>query len=286
MKKILLAIGLAAVTVLPALSKDCSTFQCPANPYKDKITISNVTGVNFLSEKIVNSILAKEIKKDSGGKYKVDLQSYNVSALKSGEFKSLEITGQNIVSNGIYASDIRLKTICDYNHIEIDNIEDTITFKEDFGMTYTVTFSEEDLNKTMSGQRYGEMIRKVNNIGNSYKLFNIVSSSSEISDNKLYYIMNVAVPILNIKKDIVVELDMKVVNGELILDEAQLITENMNMDISKLTNLINQLNPLEFSLKLFNNKYANMNIKELGIKNNQINVSGILTVDKDVEVPQ
>ncbi len=286
MKKILLILGLLLTSIYPASAIECSSFQCPQNPYENGVSISNITGMNYLSEKIANILLTREIKKDSEGKYTVNLQSYNISALKAGKFKSLEIIGQNTVTDGIYASYIRLKTICDYNYIEVNNKLKTTTFKENFGMAYAVTFTEEDLNSTIDHSTYGEMIRKVNSIGNSYKLFNIVSSSVKITDNKLFYIMNVAVPLLNIKKDIVVQTDMKVRNGEIILADANVVTENFKFDVNKLAAIINYLNPLEFSMKLFDNKYADMTVKEININNNKINVSGIITVDKDVVTPQ
>ncbi len=286
MKKMLLILGILLTSVYPASAIDCGSFQCPQNPYDSGVSISNITGMNFFSEKIANIILTRQIKKDSEGKYKVNLQSYNLSALKSGKFKSLEITGENTVTDGIYASFIHLKTICDYNYIEVNNKLKTTTFKENFGMAYAVTFTEDDLNNTMNNSVYGEMIRKVNSIGNTYKLFNIVSSSAKITGNKLFYIMNISVPLLNIKKDIIVQTDMKVRNGEIILDDANVVTENFKFDVNKLAMIINYLNPLEFSMNLFDNKYADMQVKEININNNKVNVNGIITIDKDVVTPQ
>ena len=286
MKKILVLLGAIVISSGAAFSADCSSFKCPANPYSDNLSISNVTGTNFLAERIANTIIKKQILRDSQGKYKVNLESYNIAALKKGIFKSLEITGEDTVTDGIYASMIKLRTVCDYNFIEINNKEKTTTFKEDFGMAYAVQFTESDLNKTMANSQYTDLIRKVNSIGNTTKMFNISSTSAKIINNKLVYVMRVAVPLLNLKKDVAIQTDLKVRNGEIIIDEAELMTEAMKVDVNKLLKLVNYLDPLDFSMELMKNKDANMQVKEVSIKDNKINVSGLITVDKDVVTEQ
>lgn len=286
MKKILVLLGAIVISSGAAFSADCSSFKCPANPYSDDLSISNVTGTNFLAERIANTIIKKQILRDSQGKYKVNLESYNIAALKKGIFKSLEITGEDTVTDGIYASMIKLRTVCDYNYIEINNKEKTTTFKEDFGMAYAVQFTESDLNKTMANSQYTDLIRKVNSIGNTTKMFNISSTSAKIINNKLVYVMRVAVPLLNLKKDVAIQTDLKVRNGEIIIDEAELMTEAMKVDVNKLLKLVNYLDPLDFSMELMKNKDANMQVKEVSIKDNKINVSGLITVDKDVVTEQ
>lgn len=286
MKKILVLLGAIVISSTSAFATDCSSFKCPANPYSDDLSISNVTGTNFLAERIANTIIKKQILRDSQGKYKVNLESYNIAALKKGIFKSLEITGEDTVTDGIYASMIKLRTVCDYNYIEINNKEKTTTFKEDFGMAYAVQFTESDLNKTMANSLYTDLIRKVNSIGNTTKMFNISSTSAKIINNKLVYVMRVAVPLLNLKKDVAIQTDLKVRNGEIIIDEAELMTEAMKVDVNKLLKLVNYLDPLDFSMELMKNKDANMQVKEVSIKDNKINVSGLITVDKDVVTEQ
>lgn len=286
MKKILVLLGAIVISSTSAFATDCSSFKCPANPYSDDLSISNVTGTNFLAERIANTIIKKQILRDSQGKYKVNLESYNIAALKKGIFKSLEITGEDTVTDGIYASMIKLRTVCDYNYIEINNKEKTTTFKEDFGMAYAVQFTESDLNKTMANSQYTDLIRKVNSIGNTTKMFNISSTSAKIINNKLVYVMRVAVPLLNLKKDVAIQTDLKVRNGEIIIDEAELMTEAMKVDVNKLLKLVNYLDPLDFSMELMKNKDANMQVKEVSIKDNKINVSGLITVDKDVVTEQ
>ena len=280
MKKLVLIFGLAILLGGENVFAD-EGFKC-AEPTQARLGVSNITGVNPLAEQIANAIITKQIKKEANGNFSTKIESYNVKSLKQGIFKSLEINGTNVEAEGFYASYVRLKTLCNYNHIVVNNKENSVTFKENFGMAYTVRLTEADLNRTIQNSSYGAMIRKVNSIGNTYKLFNITATSISIKDNTLYYKMKVLLPLFNVKQDVIIKTDFKVKNGEIVLDKANLTSGGFNFDADKLAKLINYLNPLEFSMNLFENKDANMQIKEMSIVDNGVNVSGIVTVDKDV----
>lgn len=286
MKKLALILGLM-LTINTAANAGTYGMTCPANPYSQSIGLSNITGINFLSEKIANAIIKKAILKDSKGKYKVDMQSYNLSSLKQGIFKSLEVTGKDTVTDGVYISNIKLKTLCDYNYIALDNKNKTATFKEDFNMAYALQFTEDDLINTMQTNRqYLEMIRKANSIGNASKLFNIVSTSAKIKDNKLYYTMKVAIPLIKKRPEIVIETDMKARNGEIVLNDSKLVTDSFKLDMSKLEKILNFLNPLEFAMGIFEEKQAVSKVQEITIQNNTVNIIGTFTIPKDVVTEQ
>lgn len=285
MKKFIILLGAMIMTSGNVFAQNCE-FMCPQNPYAGSYSFSNIVGTNYTAEKIANAIIKKQILKESTGNYRVNLQSYNVASLKKGIFKSLEIIGEDTLTDEIYISYLKFKTLCDYNYIEVNDREKTITFKENFGMAYALQFTEDDLNKTMKSSMYNQMVRKVNSIGNSSKLFNISSTSVKIMDDKLIYMMKVSVPLFNMKQDVAVQTDLKVRNGEIVVKEANLITEHFKVDVNKLALLINYLNPLDFSMNLMKNKDANMQVKEISIKNSKVNVSGLVTVDKDVITEQ
>lgn len=284
-KKILLALCLIFMVNSAARAEFYENFSCAPSPYNG-ISFSNITGVNFLAEKVGNAVIKNAITKESDGKFKINLQSYNTGALKRGEFKSLEIKGKNVVTDEVYMSNLKLKTICDYNYIEVDNKTKTTTFKEPFGMTFVLQFNEGDLINTMNGAAFQEMIRKANSIGNSYKLFNISSTSAKINNNKLNYVVSVALPLMNVKKDIVIETGLKARGGQINLDNTKLVTENFKVDMSKLNRILNYLNPLEFAMGIFENREANAKVEEISINNNIITVGGIFTIDKDVVTEQ
>lgn len=282
MKKLLMLMGILAISATSVYASPCDDFRCPANPYEHSYSISNLTGVNFFAEKIGNAVIKNSLTKNSKGKYKVNLQSYNTSALKKGIFKSLEIKGTDTETDGIFISSTKFKTICNYNYIEINNKLKTATFQEPFAMAYALQFTEEDLNKTMKSPAYREMIRKINNIGNSYKLFNISSTSIKLEDNKLYYTMNATIPLLKLKQEVTVETGMKLRNGEVVLTDTKIVSDHVKLDLSKLEKVVNYLNPMEFAMKIFDDEYANTKIEEVTIKDNKINLSGILLIEAGI----
>ena len=280
MKKILVILGVLLMTSGMGQAFTCDDFRCPANPYDGSFSFSNLTGVNFLAERIGNALIKKAILKDSKGKYKVNLQSYNTTALKRGEFKSLEINGTDTVTDGIYVSKVKLKTICDYNYIEINNKENVAIFQQPFGMAYALQLTEEDLNKTMQSAAYKEMIRKINGIGNSYKLFNISSTSVKINNNKLYYTFNAKIPLLKMNQDITIETDIRARAGQIVLNDAKLVSNNFKIDMSKLERILNYLNPLEFAMGIFDGQDAKTKIEEITIKDNMVNLTGIMAIEE------
>ena len=280
MKKLILIFGFAILLGGENVFAN-EGFKC-AEPTISRLGVSNITGVNPIAEQIANAIITNQIKKEARGNFSTKIESYNLSSLKQGIFKSLEINGTNVEAEGFYASSVRLKTLCNYNHIVVNNKENSVSFKENFGMAYTVRLSEADLNRTLQNSSYGTMIQKVNSIGNTYKLFNITSTSVSIENNILYYKMKVLLPLFNVKQEVIIKTDFKVKNGEIVLDKANVASGAFNFDADKLAKLINYLNPLEFSMNLFENRDADIQIKEISIVDNIVNLSGIVTVDKDV----
>lgn len=280
MKKILVILGVLVFTSGMGHAFSCDDFRCPTNPYEGTLSFSNITGVNFLAERIGNVLIKKAILKDSKGKYKVNIQSYNTTALKRGEFKSLEINGVDTLTDGIYISKVKFKTLCDYNYIEINNRDKIAIFQQPFGMAYALQISQDDLNKTMQSAAYKEMIRKINGIGNSYKLFNISSTSAKIENNKLYYTFNASIPLLKMKQDITIETDIVARGGQIVLNDARLVSNNFKIDMSKLERILNYLNPLEFTMGIFDGQDAKTKIQEITIKDNIINLIGVMAIEE------
>ncbi len=268
-----------------AANADCSDFQCPAE-YKTSNGFSkfmgSVTGTNFVARKTAESIVKKSIERNSKGDFDVEIDSFSAADLAAGRFKSLKITGKNIVSDDVYLSYLNLKTICDYNYIIYNKKNKTATFKENFGMTFGAVMTEDDINNSMNSTSYKRLLDDINTIGKNTMLYNIKSSRVQFANNKLLYVLKVGFPLVGGTKTIVISSDVNVHNGKIILAETEVMNEKLKVDLSKMTYLLNNLNPLNFSLKILENKDANLQVQEAVIKDNKINVNGIITVDKDV----
>lgn len=284
MKKILMVLGIIALTSSTAFA-DCLEFMCPASYQLSNgfsRGLSNITGTSLLATKTAQSILKSQIKKEAQGDFDVKLKSYSLPDLKAGRFKSLEITGKNVVADDVYLSLLKLKTLCDYNYIVFDPKNKTATFKEDFGLAFATTITENDLNNTMNANGYKNLIDEINSMGKSYKLFNIVSSHAKLRNNQFMYIVQVAFPFVNTKQNIVLTSDVNVNNGKIYLSHTKVINDYFQVDLSKVTYMINYLNPLSFSLAILENKDATLTVKDAVIKDNRIDIDGTIIVLKDV----
>ena len=251
-------------------------------------TLRRVSGANFLGSKIAEHILKNQVTKNADGKFSVGVKSFSVADLKAGRFKSMEIHGKNVVSEGVYFSTMDISTLCDFNYIIYDEQKSTALFKEDFPVSFAVTLSEEDLNNTMKAAGYFDLIEKVNGFGKALSLFEVKSTEAKIRNNKFVYVFNMNVPALgflggkNTKFDVALITDLRVENGQVLLDNPEFVNCYMKADLSSLTKVFNYLNPLEYSLKVMKNKDAVLKVRNVNIINDKINISGIINVPKDV----
>jgi len=284
MKKLLMALGILAITTTAAIAETCD-FTCPANPeFSNGFArgLTKITGTSLLAEKTAQSILKSQIKKEAQGDFDVKLKSYSLPDLKAGRFKSLEITGKNVVTDDVYISYLKLKTLCDYNYIVVDPKNHTATFKEDFGMAFATRITETDLNNTMKANGYKKLIDEINELGKSVRLFKIISSTAKLRNNQFIYMVRVSFPLLKTKQDIVVTSDVNVNKGKIYLTHTKVINDYFSFDLSKITYMINYLNPLSFSLNILENKDADLTVNEAVIKDNRIDIDGTIIVLKDV----
>ena len=164
----------------------------------------------------------------------------------------------------------------------LDKKNNTATFKEDFGMTFGAVMTESDINNSMQNKEYKYLIDEINSLGKSISLFNIQSAKVKIKNNKFMYVIKIAFPMFGMSKSVVITSDINVHNGRIIFTQTNVMNDYVKMDLSKITYLLNYLNPLNFSLRILENKDADMQIQEAVIKNDKIYVNGIITVDKDV----
>lgn len=271
----------AGATAMPAC--EC---ECPA-PHdmntKFRTVAGNITCWNFITEKSTQSVLKKAIKKNiKSDNLKVKLDSYSAADMKNGIFKSLSIEGDNvIVNNGIHLTHLDMKTVCDFNYIKHDG--DVTLFMEDFPMAFNIKMNALDLNKTMKSTKYQKMIERLNETGRSYGGIKITSTKASIKSNKFYYVIGLSVPLIRTEQKLVVTSDLAVRNNNIDFKNTQLITNTFRLDMKKLDFILNYLNPLKFSVNVFNNKNAQIYVNNVGIHNNMIETDGVIVIPKDVD---
>lgn len=245
-------------------------------------TLANATGSNILAQQVAQSLIKRELKKDSGENFKVKVGSYSLADLKAGRFKSLDISGKNLDLDGVYVSYLDFKTLCDFNYIVFDKANDTIFFKEAFPMSYSIVMNENDLNNTMNTGTYAHLIKEVNNIGAALNIFKINDTHVKIRDNQFFYVLNYSLPFIGGNYDLVIAADLRVKDGNIEFRNTRIANKNFNMNINNLSTVLNYLNPLEFSLNILENNNTTMNVRNVSLNNNAVNVNGTLVVSKNV----
>lgn len=267
-----------------AMASPCS-YVCSENIELTSATsrfFSNITGQNFIGEKVGESLIKKALKKNADGDFKVTLNSYSVRDLKAGKFKSLDIKGKNILVDGIYISEAEMSTLCEYNYISQDKNGDYLVM-EDIPIAISAVITEDDLNKTMMSKDYQRLLNDLNTLGGAFNIFSIDSTKIKIKDNKIYYIVKIAVPFVRATQEVVMSANLKVVDGEIKFSDPELLNNrHEGKDLSKLASILNYINPLDFSMKILENKDADLSIRNISIQDGKILVDAKMLILKDV----
>ena len=281
MKKIIILLGLCLLTSTSVMASNCE-YSC-VEPYdtNGKFTtfISNITGLNFAQTKISEAVLKKSILKTVKGdkNLKVDIESYSAKDLKNGIFKSLSVSGENVVIEDIYLSSLELKSICDFNYVQYDK-KGNLKFKEDFPMSFNIQMSNDDLNKTMQSEKYKNLINNFNK--KSFAGIRVSSTEASIRGNKFYYTIGISIPFMKVQK-LALSADLSVKDGQINFENTRLTSNSFNFDLKKVNSIMQYLNPLDFSVNILDNKNARIFIRNVAIKNNVINAEGVVIIPKD-----
>lgn len=283
MKRLVLIFGLMLFCSTQAYAVCDYSTMCPAQPYdlssKGCQITSTITGMTFLAEKIAQSIIRGELKKATKEKFKVEIKSYSASDLAHGRFKSLKISGKNLEIDDAYLTSLEAKTACDFNYIELD--KNSIKFKENMIMDFAIEISNTDLKKTVKSTGYLDMLNKIQLSGMGITFFKLEGADVQIKNDKLYFTINVTSPMSTKAIPIVVRSDVKVEDGNIVLTKLDLVNIYTVLDLSKVTYLLNILNPLTFSTDILNNKNSKMSIQNVNIVGDKIIVKGNIFIPKN-----
>lgn len=282
MKKIILLLGMFLLTNTASFAScDCN---CVA-PYdmntKFRTFVGGVSGVNFISEKVAQRALKREISKVVKNEaLKVKIDSYSSKDLKNGIFKSANVKAKNLHVNDIYLTSLEMNTLCDFNYIKQSG--DDIVFMEDFPMSFKLRMSASDINNTMKSEKYQKIINDLNNLSNSYGVgIKISSSKMFIKANKLYYVLGISIPFVRNEQKLIINSELRVRNGHIDFVNTKLVSNSFSLDLKKVDFILNYLNPLDFSVNILDNKDAKVSVENVDIKNNYIVADGVFVIPKD-----
>ena len=235
--------------------------------------------MNPMAESIAERVIKSSLKAETGGKYKVKFEGYTLSSMKKGIFKNLEITGTDVVSAGITIPYVHLKTLSDYNYV--DYTKNPVEFKSDMQFQYDMLLSDESLNTALKNGNYQTILDNINKI--AYPMFQVKGVSTKIMNNQLYIMTEYNFPIAPSPKNkvFVASSDFVVKNGKIRAANVKLNSAYGNLSLNKVANMLNLLNPLEFTMQLLETKNCEASIENVNIVDNKVKVDGKIFVKGD-----
>lgn len=285
MKKYVVIFGLiCCLFSTKAMAANCDySGYCAQPPYDlastNSRTIQKITGMNFIAEKVVQSIIKKELKKATKENFKVEMKSYSAKDLLQGKFKSLKFSGKNLEIDGAYLSSFEAQTLCSFNSIE--NKKNSIKFRENMAMSFGMEISNTDLKRTIKSSGYLEELNKINLSAFGITFFKLAGADVEIKNNKLFFTINVTTPLSSKQIPVTVASDVKVEDGQIVFTKLYLTNIYTMIDLSKMAYLLNALNPLTFSTDILDNKEMKTKITAVNIIGDRIFIKGNILIPKD-----
>lgn len=270
MKKILL---LTIATILLTPVSYAKVDRNSAEYLRDK---KHFAIINPLAESIAQKVIAKYLKKETGGKYKVEFDGYTLRSMKQGVFKNITITGKDLKIEGVDVPYLKIKSISDYNWV--DYRQNPPVMKTDMSYAFEMQLTEKSVNTAMELKEYQKTLDKINNI--AYPLFVLKDARIRIRHNKVHIIMDYNFPISPSKKDrtFMVSTNFKVEDNKIRANDIGIDNAYGNLQMNKVSNLVNLLDPLSFTLSLINKKDCNARVENVKIIDNIIHVNGKILV--------
>jgi len=198
--------------------------------------------------------------------------------LLGGKFKSLELSGKDVVVQGFHFSSLKLKTMCDFNSVDINS--KPIKSRENMVVGVWAELTAADLINTI---QYGDYFNKVNSanltdIGlSSYRVY---PNTINVENGKLYFTIN-AIPIKAYKPfDIAVGADLKVQNGNMVTSKIDLINLYTGFDLTQFSDFLAAINNWRFPLSLTGKDLSELQIQNIHIEGNRIFIDAVIIIPK------
>lgn len=229
--------------------------------------------MNPLVENIAEKAIKKTLKKKIGpGKYKVKFDGYTLSSMKKGIFKNLEITGKNIEIEEIPIPYLSLKSISNYNWVDINS--ESVEIKSDMVFDYSMELDEKSINEALKTEKFDKKLQKINKL--AYPLFTLQDVKTRLRHDRLYVIMEYNLPLASSKKNklFMVSTSFRVENGKIRAENINIDKSYGSLPLDKVTNLINLIDPLTYTIELIKDKKCNGKIESVKFEDNNIKING------------
>ena len=119
----------------------------------------SVTGLNLLSEIIIEHQIERALKNETGSKFKVNISSWWGVSNLNGEIKAFSAYAKNYSHNGFYAQDLNIETLCDYTKVAYSDSK--LIFKYSTVLKYSATITKEQVKSMMFSSDYTRAASKI-----------------------------------------------------------------------------------------------------------------------------
>ncbi len=248
------------------------TITCPKESTQiiEKETLFNkLTGLNFASKKIAETIIEKELKDELNSKFKAQAEIFSIKRLKQGEFKSLTLQSSRI--RALFMSDFYAQTICPYNKIIYK--KNRIYYPVDLPFKFKSKITNDDIKSVINSYEFQRELEK-----NS--LFEIKTPSTIIKDNKIYF----EIPIKTILGEFKIKFSAlaEIENNKLVLKNININSKSNIINDNILSKLTDKINPIVYGINSINTKYCKIYLTNVKIIDNEIHAEGVFIINKNM----
>ena len=258
----------------------CEDYACPntyvLNSGFSKF-LSNATGGNFFYTKALEQVLEKQAKKEFKGKFDVKLKSFSKKDLKEGKFKSITATGENIDIDGVSIQKITLNSLCEYNQFA-KNDSGKYEFVTDFPAALTFELTPQNINQIKNMPEFKTKLDKINSELKGF--LKISDMNFDLKDDKLIYDINYILPFSPNEQKISVSADVAYFNNTVYNQTETANGKSVVLNFFKMTNALNYINPLDFSIKFLQNNNVAGSVQNVYIRDNKVFVEALLNITK------
>lgn len=282
MKKIICTL-ICILISLTAYGNSCNV-SCPSETMKvieDENVFLKVTGINFLTKKIVETAIEKELKDELNSKFNADLDIFTLKRLKNGEFKNLLLVSDNFRYKAMSISDFKAETICPYNQIIYKNKK--VYYPNDLPFKFNANITNNDIKNIIKSKEFQKQIQRSAVKINGFTTLEVQEPIVTIKNGQLEFSIPIRTFLSNEPFIINLNSNIEVANNKIMLKDTTFSANSNIISIDILGGIINQVNPVAFQINSIDSKYCKIYITSAKIQGNIIQTEGIFIINKNYE---
>ncbi len=282
MKKIICTL-ICILISLSAYGNSCNV-TCPSETMKvieDENVFLKVTGINFLTKKIIETAIEKELKDELNSKFNADLDIFTLKRLKNGEFKNLLLASDNFRYKAMSVSDFKAETICPYNQIVYKNKK--IYYPNDLPFKFNANITNNDIKNIIKSKEFQKQIQRSAVKINGFTTLEVQEPIVTINNGQLEFSIPIRTFLSNEPFIMNLKSNIEVANNKIMLKDTTFSTNSNIINIDILGGIINQVNPVAFQINSIDSRYCKIYITSAKIQGNIIKTEGIFIINKNYE---